>query len=413
MPTFVDRLKSAWNVFRNYDKVVSYRDVGVGLGYNASRPRMYLGTERSILSAIYTRIGIDVAAIPIRHVRLDEEERYKETIKSGLNNCLSVEANIDQTGRAFIQDAAMSLCDEGAVALVAVDTSVNPETGSFDVLTMRTAKITQWYPYHVEVNLFNQDTQAFQRVTLEKRRVAIIENPLYSIMNEPNSTLKRLVEKLNLLDAIDQQSGSGKLDVIIQLPYVIKTDTKRQQADLRRTDMINQLQDSKYGVAYIDGTEKVTQLNRPAENNLLAQIEYLTGMLYGELGLTKDILDGVADEKTMVNYFNRTVEPILGALTEGLYRTFLTKTARTQGQSIMHLRDPFKLVPVGQLAELVDKFTRNEVLTSNEFRQIVGRKPSSDKSADELRNKNIQSPSDNGTMKENQPKTEVEEGDEV
>lgn len=388
-----DRIRNAWNVFRYGENITFSQNLGVGQSTRPDRLRMYLGTERSILSSIYTRIGIDVSSIPIQHARVDENGRFLETIQSGLNNCLSVEANIDQTGRAFIQDVVMSLCDEGSVAIVPVDTTVNPMvTGSYDIITMRTAKIVQWHPEHVRVNLYNQKTGYKEDIFLPKIMVAIIENPLYSVMNEPNSTLRRLIDKLNLLDAIDQQSGSGKLDLIIQLPYVIKTEARKKQAEVRRKDIEEQLLGSKYGIAYTDGTEKVTQLNRPAENNLMNQIEYLTSMLYGQLGLTKEIFDGTADEKTMINYYNRTIEPILGAITDSMERTFLTKTGRSQGQSIIAIRDPFKLVPVNELAEIVDKFTRNEVATANEFRSVIGFKPSSDPGADELRNKNLNSP---------------------
>jgi len=351
---------------------------------------MYLGTERSIISSIYTRIGIDVAAIPINHVRLDQNGRFLEIIQSGLNNCLSLEANIDQTGRAFIQDVVMSMCDEGVVAIVPVDTTLNPTTSSaYDILTMRTAKVVQWFPEHVRVNVYNQATGQKEDLTLSKTMVAILENPLYAVMNEPNSTLKRLIDKLNLLDAIDNQSGSGRLDVIIQLPYVIKSEAKREQAEKRRQELEDQLKDSKYGIAYADGTERITQLNRPVENSLMGQIEFLTSMLYSQLGLTREIFEGTADEKAMLNYYNRTIEPILSTITDGMKRVFLTKTARSQGQSILATRDPFRLVPVEQLAEIADKFTRNEIVTGNEMRGIIGFKPSSDPTADELRNKNL------------------------
>jgi len=367
-----------------------YDDVGIGSGYRQDRIRFIMGNEQSLVNAIYTRIGIDVSAISIKHVRTDENERFLEVISSGLNNCLNLEANIDQTGRAFIQDIVMSLCDEGSVAVVPVDTTTNPYvTGSYDILTMRTARIEQWYPEYVRVNLYNQRTGMKENITLPKTMVAVIENPLYSVMNEPNSTLKRLIDKINLLDVIDNQSGSGKLDLLIQLPYVIKTPARKQQAENRRADIESQLQDSKYGIAYIDGTEKVTQLNRPAENNLMGQIEYLTSMLWSQLGLTKEVFEGTADDAAMTNYYNRTIEPFLAAITDSMKRVFLTKTARTQGQSIMAIRDPFKLVAPSQLAELADKFTRNEIVTSNEFRGVIGMKPSSDPKADELRNKNL------------------------
>ena len=399
--SFGDRLKHAWNAIRYGES----RDVyGTAFGPSYSiRPDLYrlrLGTETSFISSIYTRIGIDVASIPIQHVRLDENGRYIETIKSGLNNCLTLEANIDQTGRAFIQDVVMSMCDEGVVAIVPVDTTMNPAvTGSYDIVTMRTAKIVSWYPKHVRVNIYNDETGYKQDITLPKTMVAIVENPLFAVMNEPNSTLQRLILKLNLLDVIDQQSGSGKLDLIIQLPYVIKTEARRQQAETRRKDVEDQLKDSKYGIAYTDGTERITQLNRPAENNLMGQIEFLTSMLYSQLGLTKAVFDGTADEKEMINYYNRSIEPILAAVIDGMKRVFITKTGRTQGQSIEALRDPFKLVPVSQMADIADKFTRNEILSSNEVRQIVGRKPSEDPKADELRNKNVNQP-------ESQPQVE-------
>ncbi len=399
--SFGDRLRHAWNAIRYGE---SNRVYGTAFGPSYSiRPDLYrlsLGVETSFISSIYTRIGIDVASIPIQHVRLDEDGRYIETIKSGLNNCLTLEANIDQTGRAFIQDIVMSMCDEGVVAVVPVDTTMNPAvTGSYDIVTMRTAKIISWYPKHVRVNVYNDETGYKQDITLPKAMVAIVENPLFAVMNEPNSTLQRLMTKLNLLDVIDQQSGSGKLDLIIQLPYVIKTEARRQQAETRRKDVEKQLQDSKYGIAYTDGTERITQLNRPAENNLMGQIEYLTSMLYSQLGLTKAVFDGTADEKEMINYYNRSIEPILAAVINGMKRVFITKTGRTQGQSIEALRDPFKLVPVSQMADIADKFTRNEILSSNEVRQIVGRKPSGDPKADELRNRNINQP-------ESQPQAE-------
>lgn len=386
----LDRIKSAWNVFRNYDKVLPYQDYGPGYTARPDRIRMYLGTERSILSSIYNRIGIDVAAISMFHARVDQNGRFLEIINSGLNNCITTEANIDQSGRAFIQDIVMSMCDEGAVAVVPVDTTINPNVfGSYEILTMRTAKIIEWYPEHVRVNLYNQRTGLKQDITLSKTTVAIIENPLYSVMNEPNSTLKRLIDKLNILDAIDKQSGSGKIDLIVQLPYVVKTPKRQEQANQRRIDIENQLQDSRYGVAYIDGTEHVTQLNRPAENNLMGQIEFLTSMLYGQLGLTKEIFDGNADEEAMLNYHNRTIEPMVSAITDGLKRVFLTKTARSQGQTVLSIRDPFKLMTAEKIAELADKLTRNEIASANEMRAVIGWKPSSDPKADELRNKNI------------------------
>ena len=389
--SFGNRLRHAWNAIRYGESNREYR-TSLGPSYSL-RPDLYRlrpGVDTSFISSIYTRIGIDVASIPIQHVRLDEDGRYIETIKSGLNNCLTLEANIDQTGRAFIQDIVMSMCDEGVVAVVPVDTTMNPAiTGSYDIVTMRTGKIVSWYPKHVRVNVYNEETGYKQDITLPKTMVAIVENPLFAVMNEPNSTLQRLIMKLNLLDVIDQQSGSGKLDLIIQLPYVVKTEARRQQAETRRKDIESQLQDSKYGIAYTDGTEKVTQLNRPAENNLMGQIEYLTRMLYSQLGLTESVFNGTADEKEMINYYNRSIEPILAAVVDAMKRVFITKTGRTQGQSIEALRDPFKLVPVSQIADVADKFSRNAILSSNELRQIVGRKPSNDESADKLTNKNL------------------------
>jgi hypothetical protein len=351
---------------------------------------MHVTNERSVIISVYNRIAIDVSAVNIQHVRLDENGRFVETITSGLNDVLTSEANIDQSNRAFIQDVVMSMFDEGVVAVVPVDTTIDPKiSGSFDIQTMRTARIISWFPKHVRVRLYNENKGIQEELTLSKSQVAIIENPLYSVMNEPNSTLKRLLKKLSILDAIDEQSGSGKLDLIIQLPYVIKTEARRQEAEKRRKDIEVQLSGSKYGIAYTDGTERVTQLNRPAENNLMKQIEYLTKMLYSQLGLTESVFDGTADEKTMLNYNNRTVVPILSAIISEFKRKFLTKTARTQRQSIEYFRDAFSLVPVTELANIADKFTRNEVLSSNEVRAVIGYKPSKDPAADELRNKNL------------------------
>lgn len=386
------RLKHAWNAFRNNSSQSYYRDVGIGYSYRPDRPRFTRGNERSIVTSVYNRIALDVAQINIQHVRLDDNDRFLEVIDSGLNTCLSLEANIDQTGRSFIQDIVMSMFDEGCVAVVPVDTDDDPGDGipgSFDVDTMRTGKVLEWYPQHVRVRLYNDQTGLKEDIMLPKSAVAIIENPLYAVMNEPNSTMQRLIRKLNLLDVVDEQSSSGKLDLIIQLPYVIKTDARRQQAENRRREIEKQLSGSKYGIAYTDGTEHITQLNRSVGNNLMAQIEYLTSMLYSQLGITQSILDGTADEKTMLNYYNRTVEPIVSAIADEMKRKFLTKTARSQKQSIKFFRDPFKLVPVTELAEIVDKLTRNEVATSNEARQIIGWKPSKDPKADELRNKNL------------------------
>ena len=390
-----DRVKHAWNAFFNRDPTTHYRDIGMSSSYRPDRPRLSRGNERSIVTSVYNRIAMDVAAIDIRHVKLDENGRYISTMKSTLNDCLSLEANIDQTGRAFIQDVAMSMLDEGVVAIVPVDTSRDPDiTDSYDILTMRTGKIVEWYPAHVKVNIYNERTGRREDITVPKKTVAIIENPFYAIMNEPNSTMKRLVRKLNLLDAIDEQSSSGKLDIIIQLPYIIKTEARKLQAEQRRKDIEQQLSGSKYGIAYTDGTERITQLNRPVENNLMKQIEFLTSMLYGQLGITQGVLDGTADEKTMLNYNNRSVKPCVTAIVDGMKRTFLTKTARSQMQSIMFFSNPFELVPVTELANIADTFTRNEIMSSNEFRQIIGMKPSSDPKADELRNKNLSSPTE-------------------
>ena len=385
-----DRLQHAWNAFLDNDRRRPYQDMGYFSYNKPDRVRFTRGNERSIVTSVYNRLALDVAAIAIKHVRLDENGRYTEEINSGLQNCLNVEANIDQTGRAFLQDVVMSMLDEGCVAIVPVDTTLNPlVSGSYEINTMRTAKIIEWYPAHVRVRLYNDRRGIHEEITLPKANVAIIENPLYAVINEHNSTMQRLIRKLNLLDVVDEQTSSGKLDLIIQLPYIIKSEARRKQADERRKDIEMQLSGSKYGIAYTDGTERITQLNRPAENNLMNQVEYLTNMLYSQLGLTQSILDGSADEKTMLNYYNRTIEPIVAAIVDELKRKFLTKTARAQKQSIMFFRDPFKLVPVENMAEIADKFTRNEIMTSNEIRQIVGMKPSDDPDADELRNKNL------------------------
>lgn len=390
---FGARVKQAWNAFMDKDNFSRYRDIGPGYYRRPDRPMFTRGNERSIVTSVFNRIAIDAASINLRHVRLDENDRFVETMDTGLNNCLSVEANTDQTGRAFVQDAVMSMLDEGCIAIVPVDTTGDPNsTGAYDINSMRVGKIIDWYPQHVKVRVYNERTGNKEDVTLHKSIAAIVENPLFAVVNEPNSTLKRLIAKLNLLDAIDQQSGSGKLDLIIQLPYVIKTEARRQQAETRRQDIVNQLSGSKYGIAYTDGTEHITQLNRSVENNLMAQIEYLTSMLYSQLGITQSILDGTADDKTMLNYYNRTIDPILSAIIDEVKRKFLTKTARTQLQSISAFRDPFKLVPVNDLSEIADKFTRNEILSSNEIRQIIGMKPSADPKADELRNKNLSKP---------------------
>lgn len=392
--SFVDRLQHAWNVFTSKDEPMSvYKNVSMTYSYRPDRPRLTRGNERSIVTSVFNRISTDASSINIRHIKLDENERYIETIDSGLNRCLNLEANIDQTGRAFLQDTIMSMLDEGCVAMVPIETTLNPRvTGSYDINSIRTGKIVQWAPADVKVNVYNERTGRREDIWVPKKTVSIVENPFYAVMNEPNSTMQRLIRKLNLLDAIDEQSSSGKLDLIIQLPYVIKTEARKQQAENRRKDIEEQLSGSKYGIAYTDGTERITQLNRPVENNLMKQIEYLTTMLYSQLGITQTILDGTADDKTMLNYYNRTIEPILSAIVDEMKRKFLTKTARSQKQSISYFRDPFKLVPVNDLAEIADKFTRNEIMSSNEIRQIVGIKPSSDPKADELRNKNLSEP---------------------
>ena len=386
-----DRLQHAWNAFvYNDNTYVDPQNLGGLSTYKPDRVHFSRGVERSIVTSVYNRLALDVSSIAIKHVRLDENGRFKEEVDSGLQNCLNVEANIDQTGRAFLQDVVMSMLDEGCVAIVPVDTTIDPaKSGSYEINTMRTGKRLEWYPAHVRVRVYNDKRGIHEEIVLPKSAVAIIENPLYAVINEPNSTMQRLIRKLNLLDVVDEQTSSGKLDLIIQLPYVIKTDARRKQAEERRKDIEMQLSESKYGIAYTDGTERITQLNRPAENNLMKQVEYLTSMLYSQLGLTQSIMDGSADDKTMLNYYNRTVEPILAAITDEIKRKFLTKTARSQKQTIMYFRDPFKLTPVLDLAEIADKFTRNEIMTSNEIRQIVGMKPADDPSADELRNKNL------------------------
>ena len=393
----MDRLKHAWNTFNNRDPTDFYRDIGVGSYRRPDRLGVASGGERSLTTSVYNRIALDAAAITIQHVRLDEAGRFLENLESGLDSCFNLEANIDQTGRAFVQDIVMSMFDEGSVAIVPIDTRTGAGTlTGYDIYSMRTGKITEWYPAHVKVEVYNERTGKKETILLEKRKVSIVENPLYAVINEPNSTMKRLIRKLNLLDSVDEQSSSGKLDMIIQLPYIIKTEARRLQADKRRKDIEDQLRGSQYGIAYTDGTEKITQLNRPVENNLMKQIEYLTSMLYSQLGITASIMDGTADEKTMLNYYNRTIEPVLSAVVEEMRRKFLTQTARTQLQSIVIFRDPFKLVPVNDIAEIADKFTRNEILTSNEIRQIIGIKPAGDPKADELRNKNLSAPAEEG-----------------
>lgn len=383
------RLAHAWNAFTSRDPT-KYIITGPGYSSRPDRPRLSRGNEKSIATSIFNRIALDVSSVNIKHCRLDKNGRYVEDIDSGLNNCLNLEANKDQTGRAFIQDVVLSMLDEGCVALVPVETTIDPKSSnSYQIDSMRTGKITEWYPDMVRIRLYNDRTGEKEEILLPKNQVAIIENPLYAVVNEYNSTMQRLIRKLSLLDVTDEQTASGKLDLIIQLPYVIKTETRREQAERRRKDIIDQLAGSQYGIAYTDGTEKITQLNRSLENNLLKQVEYLTNMVYSQLGITQSVLDGTADEKTMLNYMNRTVEPIISAIVDELKRKFLTKTARSQLQSIVYFRDPFRLVPVNDIAEIADKFTRNEIMTSNEIRQIVGMQPSKDPKADKLVNSNI------------------------
>lgn len=383
------RLAHAWNAFINLDKREPFESVA-SYGTRPDRVRLRYANEKSIISAIYNRIAIDIADLIIKHVRLDDKGRYSEDISSGLNECLNLEANIDQAARDFRQDMILSLFDEGVIAIVPVDTTLNPNlSGSFDIKTVRVGSVVQWYPDRVRVLVYNEKTGKREEVTLNKRFVGLVQNPLYAVMNEPNSTLQRLIRKLNLLDAVDEQSSSGKLDMIIQLPYVIKSESRRKQAEQRRQDIEFQLKGSQYGIAYTDGTEKITQLNRPAENNLLKQVEYLTELLYSQLGITKEVMDGTAAQPVMLNYYNRTIKPIMNSITEEMRRKFLTKTARSQGQSVMFFRDPFALIPVDQLAEIADKFTRNEILSSNEIRQGIGYVPSKDAKADQLRNSNM------------------------
>lgn len=404
------RLKHAWNAFMNRSPTWS----GVGPGYSnrPDRVRFTRGNERSIVTSVYNRISLDVAAISIRHVRLDEDGRFAEFVDSGLDRCLTLEANADQTGRAFIQDIVMSMLDEGCVAIVPVDTTLDPEvTGSYDINTMRTGKILEWHPAHVRVRLYNEKTGQKEELLFPKQMVGIVENPLYAVINEPNSTMQRLVRKLALLDVTDEQTASGKLDLIIQLPYVIKTEARRRQAEDRRAEIERQLAGSKYGIAYTDGTEHITQLNRSVENDLMRQIEYLTTMLYGQLGITQGVLDGTADEKAMLNYTNKTIEPIVSAITDEMKRKFLTKTARSQRQSVMCFTDPFRLVPVNDIAEIADKFTRNEIMTSNEIRQVIGMRPSKDPKADELINSNITQPAEKEAAAESKDvKEEIQNG---
>ena len=388
------RFKHAWNAFvNNRDPTVYYRDTGPGYSYRPDRPRLTRGNERSIVTSVYNRIALDVASINIQHCKLDDDGRYLRTIDSSLNRCLNLTANLDQTGRAFVQDTVMSMLDEGCVAIVPVDTTADPKlTESYDILSMRTGKILEWFPKDVRVRLYNEEKGQKEDIILPKRTIGIVENPLYAVINEPNSTMQRLIRKLSLLDVTDEQTASGKLDIIIQLPFVVKSEARRQQAEQRRKEIEMQLAGSKYGIAYTDGTEKITQLNRSVENNLMKQVEYLTNLLLSQLGITQAILDGTADDKTMLNYYSRTIEPIVAAIVDEMERKFLSKTARSQNQSIKFFRDPFKLVPVNDISEIADKFTRNEIMTSNEIRQIVGLKPSDDPKADKLINSNLNQP---------------------
>lgn len=421
---FIDRLQHGWNAFMNKDPTPTYQNYGMGYYQRPDRPRLTRGNEKTIVTSVYNRIAIDVASIGIRHCKLDENERFIETINSGLNNCLTLEANIDQTGRAFIQDVVMSMLDEGVVAVVPIDTTLDPNvTGSYDILSMRTAKILEWYPQHVRVRVYNDRTGHKEEKVVPKKNVAIIENPLYAVVNEHNSTMQRLLRKLSLLDIVDEQSSAGKLDMIIQLPYVIKSEARRKEAERRRKDIEDQLNSTKYGIAYADGTERIIQLNRSLDNNLMKQVEYLTTLLFSQLGITQSILEGTANEQDMLNYNNRTIEPFISAIVDEMKRKFLTKTARTQLQTIMFFRDPFKLVPINNIAEIADKFTRNEIMTSNEIRQIVGLRPSDDPKADELRNSNlnhpeesensdnIQEPTDSSNLKEKTESSETSLGD--
>lgn len=405
--SFSSRLRHAWDVFRNREPTYDYQDTGPSTSYRPDRTRLTGGNERSIVTSIFNRIALDVSSINVKHCRIDENGRFKEQINSGLDNCLNLEANIDQTGRAFMQDVVMSMLDEGCVAIVPTDTTLDPiTTTSYDIQTMRTGKILEWYPNHVRVRVYNEKTGKQEDIKLPKSMVAIVENPLYAVINEPNSTMQRLMKKLVLLDAVDENTRSGKLDMIIQLPYVIKSDARKSQAEKRRKDIEEQLK-GPYGIAYIDGTEKVIQLNRPIENNLMTQIEYLTKLLYSQLGITEEILNGTANEQTMLNYNSRTIEPIVSAIVDEMKRKFLTKTARSQNQTIQFFRDPFRLVPVNDIAEIADKFTRNEILTSNEIRQIIGMKPSNDPKADKLVNSNLNQP-ENSTEEIQQDQTDQE-----
>ena len=404
----VNRIKNAWNAFRGRDPTEDYIYRGPGYSYRPDRPVFSKGHDRTIITAIYNRIAVDSASIDVRHVYLDGSKRYSEDADSALNDCLTVSANIDQSGRAFMQDVVESLLDEGVVAIVPYDTDVNPKyNNSYEIYSLRTAKIVEWHPTSVKLKLYDEETCTHREIFYPKKCTCIIENPFYSVMNAPSGTLQRLLRKLSLLDAIDEQVSAGKLDLIVQLPYTIKGEARQKQAEQRRNDIIDQLTNQKYGIAYIDATENITQLNRPVENNLMSQIEYLTTLLYSQLGITQEIMNGTADDNAMTNYQTRTIQPIMNAIVEEMRRKFLTKTARSQGQSILYFNDPFRLVPVSKLPDIVDKFTRNEVMTSNEFRQIIGLKPSDDPNADELRNKNISQPADEAT-----PHTETDFGEE-
>ena len=408
---FLDRLQHGWNAFvKNRDPTPSYAYYGDSYFYRPDRPRFTRGNERTITTSVYNRIALDVASIDVKHCRIDDNGRFKSVITSGLNTCLNLEANLDQTGRAFRQDIVMSMLDEGCIAIVPIETTLDPKISeSYDISSMRVGKILEWYPAHVKVRVYNEKIGKKEDIVVPKKTVGIVENPLFAVINEPNSTMQRLIRKLALLDQIDEQSGSGKLDLIIQLPYVIKTEARRNQAEDRRKDIERQLSGSKYGIAYTDGTERITQLNRPVENNLMKQIEYLTSMLYSQLGITQTILDGTADDKTMLNYYSRTVEPIISAIVDEMKRKFLSKTARTQGQTILFFRDPFKLVPVNDIAEIADKFARNEIMTSNEIRQVIGMTPSDDPKADQLVNSNIRQPDEKGKPVATSPTTTMKE----
>ena len=395
----------AWNAFSNWEQRSPNlsQQYGMTQSFRPDRNTLRITNERSIIASILTRMEMDVASIDLLHVRLDDDKRFLEEIDSGLNNCLTVEANLDQAARAFRQDIAQTLFDEGVAAIVPVDTTLNPNvTGGYDILTLRVGKITEWMPKHIKVDLYNEDKGKRQQIVIPKKMAAIVENPLYSVMNEPNSTLQRLIRALNTMDTMDEKNAQGKLDLIIQLPYTIKSEARQQQAEKRRKDIEFQLTGSKYGIAYTDATEKVTQLNRPVENNLLQKVEYLTKMLYSQLGLTEEIMSGTADERAMLNYNNRTIEPVVTAIVEAMRRTFLTKTARSQRQSIVATRNPFRLVPVDQIAEIADKFTRNEIMTANEIRSVIGMRPADDPKADELRNSNMPQEEDSGLVGENE-----------